>query len=71
MDPKTLEASKALGGATAAGMAVAVFFTHDPSVAWDPVEVTVLGSGIGAAIKYAVSWLDLLKTRLTGAIVET
>jgi hypothetical protein len=70
MDPKQ-EAVKALGGAGMVGMAVAVFFTHDQSGAWDPVEVTALGAGIGAAVKYAVGWLDILKARFTGANVET
>jgi hypothetical protein len=61
------DAANALGGAAAAGMAVAVFFTHDPALAWDPVEVTALGAGIGAAVKYVVGWLDLLKARVTAA----
>ena len=58
------QSAKALGGAGAVGMALAVYFTQPEGVAWDPVEIPILGAGIAAAISYVIGWVDLLKARL-------
>lgn len=53
MDAKTLTN---LSGAAAVGMALAVWYTHGGD--WAEVEIGMLGAGMGAAIKYVVSWVD-------------
>lgn len=56
--------AKAASGATGVGMAAAIWYTHPEAQPWEWIEVVGLGGGIGAAVKYVISWLDIGKEAL-------
>jgi hypothetical protein len=63
MDNQHLVANAANGGGMAAGMAVAVLYTHGGS--WDPSEVGILGAGAGAVVIFWASIIRRIVDRFT------
>lgn len=72
MDVETLGAVLAAtgdaGGATMAGVAIAIWLSRDPAKPLTGPAVGFLGAGIGAGLNYLVGWLEPLKAALAASL---
>jgi hypothetical protein len=57
-----LSVLEGLSGATAFGLSLALWATHEPDKPWEMPSVAVLGVGWGAAVSYLVTWLEPVRS---------